>query len=52
MEGKFRITESEKLCSTCLEYNKPKKDMCIPVGKIKNPNCTFCSWHKFSEINE
>ena len=38
--------ESERLCDTCFEYNKPKKDICIPVGNIKNPNVMYCSWWK------
>lgn len=59
-------TTSERLCSTCINYNKKnnilmdfnidkirntgfKKLSCRLIGKIKNPNCIFCSWYKKKE---
>ena len=46
LEGVRTISEKSRKCNTCSEYNQPKKDMCIPVGIIINPNITYCSWYK------
>jgi len=48
LEEIYRTTKIEKSrkCNTCSEYNKPEKDMCIPVGIIINPDITYCSWWK------
>lgn len=45
--------EQGRLCSTCGRY-KDKK--CKYIGKIKNPDCGYCSWyltkeHKENKIN-
>ena len=42
----IKAKTNHRTCDTCLEYNKPKKNMCIPVGKIKNPSAIDCSWWK------
>ena len=36
--------EQERLCSTCGNYEG--KLNCQLIGKIKNPNCIYCSWWK------
>lgn len=47
LEGIYRTTKRmNRNCKTCGEYNKPEKDMCIPVGIIANPDYGYCSWYK------
>ena len=36
-------TTSERLCSTCGNYKGKLK--CRLIGKIKNPDYPYCSWH-------
>lgn len=36
--------EQERLCSTCGNYEGKLK--CRVIGKIKNPDCIYCSWWK------
>ncbi len=50
LEGIYRTTKRmNRKCKTCNEYNKPEKDMYIPVGIIADPNCSYCSWYKDNE---
>ena len=51
LEGIFRTSErNERLCSTCGNYESKLK--CRLIGKIKNPDCIYCSWwkEKFEKI--
>ena len=36
--------KEERLCSTCGNYKG--KLNCWILGKIKNPDCIYCSWYK------
>lgn len=45
--GRFATVEQKRLCSTCGNYKGKLK--CQILGKIKNPNCIFCSWYKDDE---
>ncbi len=44
MEETGTIKSEERLCSTCGNY-KGKLE-CRLIGKIKNPDCIYCSWYK------
>ena len=45
MEDNRKIKpEKERLCSTCGNYKG--KLNCWILGKIKNPDCIYCSWWK------
>jgi len=51
LEGIYRTTKRmNRICKTCGEYNKPEKDMCIPVGIIANPDCPYCSFYKDKKV--
>ncbi|MDD5013837.1 MAG: hypothetical protein PHW73_01880 [Atribacterota bacterium] len=45
LEGIFRDRRRRlKRCSNCGNYGKPRNGYCIPVGRIINPDCSYCSW--------
>jgi len=46
--GTNLIKEEERLCDTCENYKGKLK--CRILGKIKNPNCSDCSWWKFKGL--
>ena len=50
LEGFRTIKEKNRQCKTCSEYNTPEKDVCIPVGIIANPDCSYCSWWKDKKV--
>jgi len=43
-------TTSERICNTCRNYKGKLK--CRILGKIKDPDCIYCSWYKKEEDNE
>lgn len=48
--GRFATKEQERSCSTCGNYIG--KLNCRILGKIKNPNCIYCSWWEEGNKNE
>ena len=52
LEGIYRTTKRiNRICKTCSKYNIPEKDMCIPIGIIANPDCSYCSWWREKKLN-
>jgi len=50
MSANLGNTEEERVCSTCGNYKGKLK--CRLIGKIKNPNCSDCSWWKVEKDNK
>ena len=40
-------TERKRICNICRNYLGRLN--CRILGKIKDPDCIYCSWHKYKE---